>query len=281
MGLAISKSVGKNGVNSSADVGVIQQLLNVFIDAKQLPIGPLVIDNDCGPLTRTAIGLFQSTYLGHKMPDLRVDPDGQTIAALNEPPTQLKKGDWNDLTLQGVVEVLRCGSVGSVAFTMSVFQVSAADYRNVADQFAARRLRAYHVPELLDCATYTHKNDGDIRGQLNMGFRLATSALQLSTVVHEATHAVCDSWGRTMMVEDSEALAHLAQAIFYYRLTGRAVSVIHPGTQAVMDYCQVIAKRIANTQISIVGKAEHEELIRLVRLLPTVSAIAAFYYDGI
>ncbi len=281
MGLTISKSVGKTGVNSSADVGVIQQLLNKFIDAKQLQVERLVTDNDCGPLTRNAIGLFQSIYLGHKKPDHRVDPNGQTLEALNGPPTQLQKGDPNDLTLQGVVEVLRSVSINAISFSLGVYQIRATDYRNVANQFAARRLRAYRVPELMDNAVYRHKNDDTIFGELSIGFLFATSALQLSTVVHEATHAVCDSWGRTMMVEESEAVAHLAQAIFHHRLTGRVVNVTHPGTQEVMKHCLAIAQRMASDRITIVGAIERQELMRLIRLLPTVSANAAFFYDGI
>ena len=73
----ISASVGTVGRNKSADVRVVQTLLNNKISAG------LVVDGYCGNKTITAIKKFQSEQVGMSNPDGRIDVGGRTWQALS------------------------------------------------------------------------------------------------------------------------------------------------------------------------------------------------------
>lgn len=85
----LTASVGRNATNNPKDVGKVQQLINIHYKnnaAFRTKLkNKLVIDNDCGPITITAIELFQSVILKWKKPDGRVDATGKatTWKALN------------------------------------------------------------------------------------------------------------------------------------------------------------------------------------------------------
>ena len=81
--IKIEKSVGKYGVNRSADVTRVQQRLNKWIAAGKLPgVAVLAVDGQCGPKTKQAIGAFQLRYVGMNKPDSRIDPNGETLRIL-------------------------------------------------------------------------------------------------------------------------------------------------------------------------------------------------------
>jgi hypothetical protein len=77
---SISASVGRGGVNRSADVTIVQQLLAPHVSALGRP--PLDIDGDIGDNTLTAIRLYQKRVMGISNPDGRVDPGGKTWQSL-------------------------------------------------------------------------------------------------------------------------------------------------------------------------------------------------------
>lgn len=89
-GISIGGSVGIGGQNRTADVILVQQLLNitrsVSLSAGQ---SSLKTDGIAGPLTIAAISRLQKTALGFS--DGRVDPGGQTLNRLNvmAPPASL------------------------------------------------------------------------------------------------------------------------------------------------------------------------------------------------
>lgn len=84
MNTFIRQSVGRNGRNLREDVISIQTRLNRWITLGRLPhVTVLAVDGICGPKTQMAIGAFQYRYVGMKDPDLRVDPNGKTLALLN------------------------------------------------------------------------------------------------------------------------------------------------------------------------------------------------------
>lgn len=81
--LKLVKSVGRYGVNRSADVTLVQQRLNKWIAAGKLPKVPtLVVDGQCGPKTKQAVGAFQLRYVGMNKPDSRIDVNGETLRVL-------------------------------------------------------------------------------------------------------------------------------------------------------------------------------------------------------
>jgi type VI secretion system secreted protein VgrG len=79
----LTKSVGKNGVNSSADVEKVQTLLNANLHL--LPaVKKLTVDKRVGALTIRAIEEYQKNVLKMAAPDGRVDPGGRTLQSLEK-----------------------------------------------------------------------------------------------------------------------------------------------------------------------------------------------------
>ncbi len=78
----IVHSVGKNGVNQSNDVKIVQMLINENI-ARLVPLAPLKVDGRIGPKTIGAIEEFQRRVVKLSNVDGRVDPNGRTLRELN------------------------------------------------------------------------------------------------------------------------------------------------------------------------------------------------------
>jgi peptidoglycan hydrolase-like protein with peptidoglycan-binding domain len=91
---ALQKSVGNGGVNQTADVKIVQKLLNKY--AVSLAISRLNEDGQIGPGTIAAIRRFQTVMFGIDSPNGRVDPGGRTIIALNSllPSAPLSGAGW-------------------------------------------------------------------------------------------------------------------------------------------------------------------------------------------
>ena len=77
--LRISGSVGRTGMNLRNDVLTVQQLINEHLP---IPLRPLDVDGQCGPLTIGAIEEIQRRFLHMSPPDGRVDPSGATFTFL-------------------------------------------------------------------------------------------------------------------------------------------------------------------------------------------------------
>ena len=84
MARTISASVGSGGVNRKADSTTVQELLNEVPAGQGGPSPQLAVDGLPWTKTIAAIRNFQKVQLGHKWPDGRVDPNGKTLAKLNE-----------------------------------------------------------------------------------------------------------------------------------------------------------------------------------------------------
>jgi hypothetical protein len=82
--ITITASVGIKGMNRADDVRVIQQALNDVPADQGRPKPLLVVDGISGPKTENGIQMFQLKHFGWPGADGRVDPDGVTIAKLNE-----------------------------------------------------------------------------------------------------------------------------------------------------------------------------------------------------
>src|SRR5687768_6710821 len=75
----ISASVGHGGENRPEDIRTVQKLLN---EHSMPPLRALDVDGHAGEKTIAAIRHFQSTKVGLKRPDGRVDPGGETLRML-------------------------------------------------------------------------------------------------------------------------------------------------------------------------------------------------------
>lgn len=80
--ISITGSVGKGGRNLSADVTTVQKRLNELMGSSRTHLAE---DGLIGPKTRGMIADFQRSVLKYKWPDSRVDTNGKTIAAMNDP----------------------------------------------------------------------------------------------------------------------------------------------------------------------------------------------------
>jgi hypothetical protein len=80
----IKGSVGVGGANRKEDVTTIQRLLNLISPDDGGPVPPLAEDGLCGPKTNAAILAFQQFW--STASDSRVDPNGPTLAKMNEVP---------------------------------------------------------------------------------------------------------------------------------------------------------------------------------------------------
>lgn len=72
----LSKSVGLKGINSSADVNTVQQVINLRDDLRKT-LAKLVEDGKYGPKTQTAIDQIQANFMSK--PDGIIDPFGFTL----------------------------------------------------------------------------------------------------------------------------------------------------------------------------------------------------------
>ena len=85
MARTIAFSVGRmGGINRSDDTKTVQELLNQVPVTSGGPQPLLVVDGKCGPKSIAAIQKFQLHHFGWKGADGRVDPNGPTLAKLNE-----------------------------------------------------------------------------------------------------------------------------------------------------------------------------------------------------
>lgn len=69
------------------DVGAVQERLNELMGPSRVE---LEVDGKSGPLTRGKIYDFQKNVVGLMRPDSRVDPNGKTIMAMNDPASETK-----------------------------------------------------------------------------------------------------------------------------------------------------------------------------------------------
>ena len=79
--MGIKQSVGRSGVNSNADVKLVQAALNLS-HSKKFTYKKLKIDGKIGNVTIKAIEAYQTNVLGMTNPDGRADAGGKTIKSL-------------------------------------------------------------------------------------------------------------------------------------------------------------------------------------------------------
>lgn len=84
MATTIEDSVGIHGRNLPDDVVAVQTHLNRIVPVQGGPTVKLDPDGKAGPKTNHAIQMFQLEHFGWKGADGRVDPNGPTLAKLNE-----------------------------------------------------------------------------------------------------------------------------------------------------------------------------------------------------
>ncbi len=82
MNTGILHSVGRHGINATADVKFIQTALNTYARKYASSSFPLKVDGICGDKTIQAIYNFQRNHVGIINPVARIDPHGRTLRHL-------------------------------------------------------------------------------------------------------------------------------------------------------------------------------------------------------
>lgn len=135
----IYQSVGNNGKNNSADVRVVQLLLNKNISLLK-PHLPLKVDGDCGPITIGLIVEFQRRIMNMEKPDGKIDPGNKTFEKLIG--IETKQGNLQDQLKSGLnfllLEVQQWLSTFGVANNQDQSEptaktLSEGDYLNAAN----------------------------------------------------------------------------------------------------------------------------------------------------
>ncbi len=121
-------------MNRPADVTIIQDLLNKVPLMSGGPSVKLQVDGKCGPKTVEAIRKFQIRHFGAGSADGRVDPNGRTLAKLND-----FDDDALDFPTLTTSSTLRCPHGGTVSASLSKAPAYGQTPRGVelstADQF--------------------------------------------------------------------------------------------------------------------------------------------------
>ncbi len=115
----IRGSVGQGGRNEANDVRSVQKQLN---DHAMPPRQKLVVDGKSGPKTAAMIRDFQKAVVGLRNPDGRVDPNGRTLAALNDPAS---KGTWAQMSI-GAPATVPASAAGGTGKGGSLLEQEAA-----------------------------------------------------------------------------------------------------------------------------------------------------------
>lgn len=124
----ITASVGLDGVNDSADVKLIQTLLNQVGDH-----APLIVNGVCGDETIAIIKDFQSGFFS--VPDGRIDPGGKTFKRLLQ------------VTGLGFIQLPQAAEDGYYSYSVADNQFGTAEAIKMLQEVAAQ----FHVlrPDLL------------------------------------------------------------------------------------------------------------------------------------
>jgi muramidase (phage lysozyme) len=142
--IKISAAVGRNCPNKSADVRVVQRLIN---DSLPDPLRPVDVDGTCAPPTIDAIEEIQRRNLHMKFPDGKVNRVGPTLtflAANASPETiaTLPTGDDYDAAVQLTRNLRVKAMLNVLAFT----EGTGTDYGKVVDGLV---LTSPYYPELV------------------------------------------------------------------------------------------------------------------------------------
>lgn len=207
------------------------------------------VDGMFGTETKNAVIAFQRKQ---KLTDPGFHVDGivgaQTMSAFDRllrtpitlPPLATPGGvtDPHANLVQSIISVLSDALLSSVNFEAAGVIISHGDYLLVRKSLEDGAMTAevhrfppgvrgvYFAQDALDRAT------GAVLIAANtfaLPFGRAASNDQKATVVHEATHAICDMRavgraGTPFTRDQSESIAHIAQAVYHRRLAGAAQS---------------------------------------------------------
>lgn len=126
-----------------------------------------------------------------------------------------------------VCETLSSGHVQNLNFTLGSVTVSGKMLTDVCWQVFLGKIGVVYCPWLTDHAEYYGANTNSpltwnyqnwrVKNAFHVGFSAATDPRYQSLIVHEAVHAGFDMWKVPMNQMTGEAVAYVAQALYFMR----------------------------------------------------------------
>jgi len=165
--MTISKSVGRNGVNSKVDVKVIQAALNLLKINNFVLENKLIVDGIIGKKTISAIDTFQKNIVALNTPDGRIDPTGKTLALL-------KKYFSKGLSEDALMAIMTLGQASTIKKYLPFFKDALPKYKintplritHLLAQIGHESKSLLYTEELASGAAYENRKD---LGNINHG----------------------------------------------------------------------------------------------------------------
>ena len=105
---------------------------------------------------------------------------------------------------------LLSGTIEKVNFKFGSYEIRASMYTEVAKRISSGKLEVFYDGNKGEEAEYDPTDN-----RMILGFTDVKPVAKASLLVHEATHAICDYQKRSINRVTSEALAYIAQALFF------------------------------------------------------------------
>lgn len=128
-----------------------------------------------------------------------------------------------------VMNTLMGGHARSVNFTLGGVTVRSSMFQHVALAIGKGKIGVIYVPSMAGEAEYYSGNkavlgwnpaDWRAPNTMMLGFTSNTDPRNSALVIHEAVHAGFDMEKRSMNLMTSEAVAYVAQAMYFFRVWG-------------------------------------------------------------
>ena len=164
--MAISGSVGEQGVNRPQDVKTVQNLLNLVLKKNsnllyafnaETQTKTLVPDSDCGKKTKTAIRLFQVLVLNFMKPDSLIDVGGRTWRRLNGNSSVQELGAKGDSNIQLSKALQLLGGMGRGYAEMCEYKIPIGEASGLippCSSISKKKVALNGMPIIHDVKTY-------------------------------------------------------------------------------------------------------------------------------
>ncbi len=139
------------------------------------------------------------------------------VVGLPQPPVRPAMSAWDKAMALAAISALQSFATSTIRFKQGNYAIDPNDFIRIADRIKNGTLAVYAVAANAPKAGYYPQDQA-------FYLRSSIALNDLSTVVHEAVHAIFDLERRhNILTKEDEASAYLAQTIFIQRATGSEV----------------------------------------------------------
>lgn len=145
-----------------------------------------------------------------------------------------------------VLDTLNKPEIRKMAFGFGSIYINAAAFEPVKTAIKDGKIEVKHKASLgANVAVYRYTSN-----ILFLGFKSTSGNTDREAlIVHECTHAACDVKGKKMLVKQSEAVAYVAQVLYFYYRNEAAINAgskptfAHPILKAAWDVAMIARRR--------------------------------------